>query len=219
MTSLQLIDTSLVPLSPEHTITEALQWLELNKATHIPIVSDEKYEGLLDGRTVDLHLQKADTLQSTQVDWQPASVQADAHFLKAVSVSQLYRTNIIPVVNEREYQGSIVEMDLLHALADFCGAGEYGALLVLEIDRNRLALSEINSIIESDGATILHYNATPLAATPLMQVTIGLDKKEISTILANLERYQYKVLWYSGVDLLESEIDDNYQNLMNYLNI
>lgn len=219
MTTLQLIDKSLIPLSPDNTVEEALQWLVPHKTTHVPVVSDEKYEGLIGEHDLDSHPQKEDTLQSLQDEWQPVVVQGDAHFLRAVPVSHLFRSNIIPVVNDQEYQGCILGFDLLHALGNFCGAGEYGALLVLEIDRHRLALSEINSIVESDGASILHFNATPLAASPLLEVTIGLDKKEISTIIASLEQYQYKVIWYSGEDILEGEISDNYKNLMNYLDI
>lgn len=219
MSTLQLVDKNLTPLAFSNTVAEALQWEQHHNATHVPVVTDEKFEGLISVQTLDLHMQKLDTLKSLESELLPASVSGYAHFLKAVSISNLYKSNIIPVVNDGEYMGSIIELDLIHALGNFCGAEEYGALIVLEIDRQKLALSEINSIMESDGATILHFNASPITATPLLEVTIGLDKKELSTIIANLEQYQYKVLWYSGDDLMENELKDNYQNLMNYLDI
>lgn len=219
MTTLQLIDKNLTPLEFSNTVAEALNWEHHHNATHIPIVTDEKFEGLISAQTLDLHVNKEDSLKTLESELLPASVRGNAHFLKAVSISNLYGTNIVPVTNDGEYMGSIIELDLIHALGKFCGAEEYGAMIVLEIDRQKMTLSEINSIIESDGATILHFNASPIAATPLLEVTIALDKKEVSTIIANMEQYQYKVLWYSGDDLMENELKDNYQNLMNYLDI
>jgi hypothetical protein len=104
-------------------------------------------------------------------------------------------------------------------MGNFCGANEFGALVVLEIEPTRLAISEINSIVESDGATILHLNISPLPSSSLLQITLQINKREISTIIASFERYEYSVTYYSGEELFESDISVNYQNLMNYLDI
>jgi acetoin utilization protein AcuB len=80
-------------------------------------------------------------------------------------------------------------------------------------------LSELNSIVESDDAVILHVNVSPVAGSQLLEVTLQINKKEISTIIATLERYEYSVTYYSGEELFENDISTNYQNLMNYLDI
>ena len=104
-------------------------------------------------------------------------------------------------------------------MGNFCGSSEFGAVVVLEIPRTRFAISEINSVIESDGATILHLNVTPHPVPDLMEVTIQINKKEIATIIATFERYDYSVSYYSGEELFENELSVNYNNLMNYLDI
>jgi hypothetical protein len=52
-----------------------------------------------------------------------------------------------------------------------------------------------------------------------LEVTLQINKKEISTIIATFERYEYSVSYYSGEELFENEISLNYNNLMNYLQI
>ena len=218
MTTLQLIDTTIPQIQLHDTVAKALQLMEDFRVTHLPVVSQEKFLGLISEEDLLDEKNKQSTLGFFQNDLIPAAVKADQHFLKAVSVCNLYQTNVIPVVNEtNELLGSIRGFALLTQLGNFCGANEYGALIVLEMERTRFSISEINSIVESDGATILHLNITPMP--PLVEVTLQINKKEISTIIATLERYEYSVSYYSGEELFENDISSNYQNLMNYLDV
>lgn len=220
MTTLQLIDNTLPQLQLNDTVAKALQLMTDFKLTHLPLADEEKYLGLLSENDLLDKRDTTTTVQSFVNELIPASLQVTRHFLQAVPVCTLYRTNIIPVVGEvGEYMGSIRGFDLVNALGTFCGAGEYGALVVLEVERNRLSVSELNSIVESDGAVILHLNISPLPASQLLEVTLQINKREIATIIASLERYDYSVSFYSGDELFENEISTNYQNLMNYLDI
>lgn len=221
MTSQQLIDKQFTAVKPDSTVSAALELMQKYSCTHLPIVDKNNYQGLLDKRDIiDPDVQYDTLLSRFKNDLVPAAVNGSTHFLNAVPVANIYRTNVIPVINEsEEYLGSITQTDLLNALGNFCGAGEYGALIVLETDRSRLNISELNSIIESDGATILHYNLSPIAATSIMEVSIGVDKREISTILATLTSYNYKILYTSGAEQAESQLSENYNNLMNYLDM
>lgn len=220
MTTLQLIDNHLNHLDIHDTVSEALARMADQKRRHLPVIDAGLFKGLISDTVLELHENKNDELAMLAEDLIPASVNHSVHFLRAVIIANLYRTSVIPVTGDQnEYMGSITQLDLVNALGNFSGAGEYGALIVLEIEKAKLILSELNTIMESDGATILHFNASPIAATQMLEVTIGLDKKEISTIIASLERYNYKVLYSSGEDLLETELEDNYNNLMNYLDI
>ncbi|MEO6813739.1 MAG: CBS domain-containing protein [Ginsengibacter sp.] len=220
MTTLQLIDNALPQLQLQDTIAKALQLMRDFKVTHLPVVSEEKFLGIISEEDLlDKENVKA-TIESFKNELIPVSVNASQHFLKAVPIFDLYRTNIIPVVNDaHEYIGSIRGFNLVNAMGNFCGANEFGALVVLEIEPTRLAISEINSIVESDGATILHLNISPLPSSSLLQITLQINKREISTIIASFERYEYSVTYYSGEELFESDISVNYQNLMNYLDI
>ena len=53
----------------------------------------------------------------------------------------------------------------------------------------------------------------------LFFVTIKVNKFEISDIVATFQRYEYTVKYYFGEELYENELRNNYDHLMNYLNI
>ena len=219
MTTLQLIDKTIPQLQLNDSIAKAMQLMHDFRITHLPVISEEKFLGLVSEDDLLDEDNKNATISYFQNDFIPAAVISNQHFLKAVSICNLYQTNIIPVVSDsNEYLGTIRGHALLSALGNFCGADEYGALIVLEMERTRFSITEINSIVENDDATILHLNISPLLPSQL-SVTLQINKKEISTIISTFERYEYSVSYYSGVELFENDLSSNYQNLMNYLDI
>ena len=217
----QELSTNILPqLQLSDPVSKALQLMNDFKITHLPVVSEEKYLGLISEDDLLDEENKKIPIEFFQNDFIPASVNFNNHFLNAVSVSNHYQTNVIPVVNEaNELMGTIAGQALLAALGNFSGANETGAVIVLEMERNNFAISEISRIVESDGAIILHLNITSKPDSQQLQVTIHLNKKEISTVIAAFERYEYTVTYYSGEELFENEIDSNYRHLMNYLDI
>lgn len=216
----ELINDILPQLQLTDTVSRALELMSDFKMTHLPVVSEDKYLGMISEDDLLDEENKKIAIEFFQNDFIPASVINSKHFLNAVTVSNQYQTNVIPVVTEtNEFIGSIAGQQLLAALGNFSGANETGAVIVLEMERSRFSISEISRIVESDGAVILHLNITIKPDAALMQVTIHLNKREISVIITAFERYEYSVSYYSGEDLFENEIDNNYRHLMNYLDI
>ncbi|HXR83897.1 MAG TPA: CBS domain-containing protein [Hanamia sp.] len=219
MTTLQLTDNIYPTLNLHDSVETALQLMDEFKISHLPVLSEEKFLGLIAEEDL-IESVKDKTLEVFQTNFIPAAVNSSNHFLKAASIYNLYQTNVIPVVNEsNEFAGTISGSALISAMGNFCGSSELGAVIVLEIERSRFTISEINSIIESDGATILHLNVSPHPLPDFLEVTLQINKKEVSTIIATFERYEYSVSFYSGEELFENELSSNYNNLMNYLQI
>ena len=221
MTALQLADNIFPSLRLDDTVASALDLMVEFKASYLPVVSEGKYLGLIKENSIaeeeNKEVAKLDKFQENLV---VVAVNANSHFLKAANVANLYDANVIPVVSEKnEMLGTISSFALLTALGNFCGSNEYGAMIVLEIERVRFSLSQINSIVESDGASILHLNLSPHTVPELIEVTLQLNTREISTIIASFERYDYSISYFNGDELFESEVSTNYQNLMNYLDI
>jgi predicted transcriptional regulator len=220
MTTLQLIDHFSPRLSSTDTVEKALQMTDEFKLTHLPVVDNENFLGLISQENLMNEEDKNTTLHFLQQAYLPAIINGNSHFLKAVAICNLYHTNIIAVTGENnEFLGTISSEALLTALGSFCGAAENGAIVVLDIERSKFSISEINSIVESDGSTILHLNVAPHVLSHLLEVTLQINKKEVSTIIATFERYEYSVTFYSGEELFENEISTNYNHLMNYLSI
>lgn len=220
MLTVDLINNNIPRLQLQDSIVKAVQLVNDFRVTHLPVVSDDKFLGLLSEE--DLLDAEDDrlTIEVLQEHFIRASVKDNVHFLNAVNASIQNDTNIVPVVNEEgELMGVIPTIDLLKTLGNFAGANEIGGIVVLEMERSQFAISEISRIVESNDCTILHLNSYVDAITGMLTVTLHLNKREIAAVVATFERYEYDVIYYFGDENFENEIHSNYRHLMNYLDI
>jgi CBS domain-containing protein len=215
-----IINQNIPRLQLQDSVGKARQLINDFKVTHLPVISEEKYLGLISEEDLlDAEDDKA-PIELLQQNFSPVSVPDDVHFLNAVNKSIQADSNIIPVVNRGGlFVGVITASDLLKTMGNFAGADEIGGLIVLEMERTHFAISEISRIVESNDCTILHLNTTTNPVNGLLTVTIHLNKKEIATVVATFERYDYDVVYFFGLEHFENEIESNYRNLMNYLDI
>lgn len=220
MLAIELNNNIIPRLQLEDTVGKALQLINDFKVTHLPVVSEEKYLGLIsEDDLIDADNKKIH-IQSLQDDFIDIAIKENEHFLQAVNISNEYQTSVVPVVNEeKEFLGSISGTNLLRVLGNFSGAQEIGGIIIMEMERNQFSISEISRIVESNEATILHLNTTIQPVTGLLTVTIHINKKEVSMVVAAFERYDYDILYYFGEEKFENEIHSNYRHLMNYLDI
>jgi acetoin utilization protein AcuB len=220
MLTVELINNNIPRLKLQDTVSKALQLINDFRVTHLPVVSDDKYLGLISEEDLlDAEEEKMpiELMQETFID---VAVKDNEHFLTAVNFCNQHDSSVVPVINEeRELAGVITNTDLLKALGNFAGTNEIGGIIVLEMERSQFAISEISRIVESNDATILHLNTTVHPETGMLTVSIHTNKKEIASIVATFERYDYDVIYYFGNENFENEIHTNYRHLMNYLDI
>ena len=220
MLTIDLINNNIPRLQLKDTVGKALRLISDFRVTHLPVVEDEKFLGLIseddlldqDGPKIPMELMQEFFIH--------ASVHDNEHFLNAVTCSNQFDTTVVPVVNEEnDLVGVITTVDLLKTIGNFAGTNEIGGIIVLEMERSQFAMSEISRIVESNDATILHLNTTVHAETGMLTVTLHINKKEIAAIVSTFERYDYDVIYYFGNENFENEIHSNYRHLMNYLDI
>ncbi len=220
MLTKELINTSIPRLQLQDSVGKALQLLNDFHISHLPVVSDEKFLGLIsedDLLDADDDKLSIEVLQNVFLN---AAVSENVHFLNAVSSSIRFDTTLVPVVGANNvYAGAITISNLLKNLGNFAGADEIGGIIVLEMERLQFALSEISRIVESNDCTILHLNTTVDSITGLLTVTLHINKREIKSVIATFERYEYNVVYSYGNEIFHNEISGNYQNLMSYLEI
>ncbi len=220
MLAVELNNNDIPQLQLQDTVAKALQLFSDFKVSHLPVVAEEKFVGLISEEDLLDANNKNMLIELLQKDFILASINENDHFLRAVNISNQYQTNIVPVINfEKELLGTISGQTLLRTLGYFSGSQEIGGIIVLEMERNQFAISEISRIVESNEATVLHLNTTLQPETGLLRVTIHINKKELSAIIAAFERYEYDVIYYFGEEKFENEIESNYRHLMNYLDI
>lgn len=220
MLTVELLNNNIPRLQLQDTVSKALQLINDFRLTHLPVIADNKLLGLISEEDLLDAEDDRVPVELLQEQFLKFSVKDNVHFLNAVNVSIQFETTVIPVVTEAElYAGAITIPDLLRTLGNFSGANEIGGIIVIEMERSQFAISEISRIVESHDCTIFHMNTTVHAETGLLTVTLHLNKKEISSIVATFERYEYDVIYYYGNEKFENDIHSNYRHLMNYLEI
>jgi predicted transcriptional regulator len=197
MLTRELLSQTLPSLRLHDKVYQALLWMNENNVTHLPIIEGDKYIGLISED--DLLQAENDNLplSSLQQSFADISVKEDEHFLKAVQLAADSGLSVVPVVNEEnELIGTVAYNDLLKFSSDFMSLSEPGGLIVLEIDSNQYSFNEISKLVETNDAQITQLNTSIDPETGLMQVTIRINKPEVSDIVATFQRYEYNVKYF-----------------------
>ena len=201
-------------------VYQALQLMNDNQVTHLPIVDGEKYVGIIS----EDDLLQADNehveLNELQQSFSNTSVKSDEHFLKAIQVAAENGLSVVPIVdNDNDITGVVAYSDLLKNASEFMSLNEPGGLIVLEMESNQYSFNELSKILETNDAQITQLNTINNQETGMMQVTIRINKPDVSDIVAAFQRYEYNVKYYFGEELYTNDLRNNYDNLMNYLKI
>lgn len=218
MLTRELISNSIPYLHKNDKVYQALQLMNDYHVAHLPVVEEEKFLGIISEEQL-LHSDDDNQLEELAISDGGTAVQASDHFLKAIQVAVQNKLSVVPVIDNGQILGIVTYNDLLRNASDFMSLNQPGALIVLEMESNTYSVTEINRIVESNDAQITQLNTYVDPETGMSQVTLRLNKLEVSDIISSFQRYEYNVKYYFGEELYENELRSNYDNLMHFLNI
>lgn len=220
MLTKELLSQSLPTLHLQDKIFNALQMMNDCHVSHLAVVEDEKFIGLVSEESLMQAPDDTAEILNLRETFPILFVNGSDHFLKALQLAVENRLSIVPVLDEnKELLGVVSYRELLKQASEFMNVKEPGGLIVLEMEDNNYSFSEISRLVETNDAQITQLNTYTDPQTGLMQVTLKLNKTEISDIVATFQRYEYNVKYYFGEELYENELRSNYDNLMNYLKL
>lgn len=220
MLNKDLISASLPTLSMTDTVFRALQLMADYHVSHLPVITDDKYIGLVNESELLNVDDDTNLLEKFQSDFTGLSVNANVHVVEAARLVNEYVLSIMPVVdNDANWVGAITATDLLKYIGRMCGIDQPGGLIVLELEKTQFSFSQISKLVETNDAYITQLNTQFDKNLGILYVTLKINKFEISDIVATFQRYEYSVKYYFGEELYENELKNNYDHLMNYLNI
>jgi predicted transcriptional regulator len=220
MLTRELLSQTLPYLRITDKVYQALQLMNENHVAHLPIVDGDKFIGTISENDLLLADNDRDTMVNFQQSFSDVTIRDDEHFLKAVQLAADSGLSVIPVVNEEnDLLGTVAYNDLLKFSSEFMSLSEPGGLVVLEIPSNQYSFNEISKIVEMNDTQITQLNTSNDPESGMMQVTIRINKPEVSDIVATFQRYDYNVKYFFGEELYANELKSNYDNLMNYLKI
>lgn len=220
MTAHSLIALDIPSLSVEQTGRDAFHLLSDFHVKHLPVVDDGKFVGLLSEEDIFNH-KLSDPIGSFDLSsLRRFAVRENEHVFEVMRIMGDNRLTVIPVVDEQgKYLGLISQNDLLRFFANSASFTEAGAVLVLEMPRRDYSLATITRIVEENDVKVLNAFVTSTPDPENVEVTLKLNRHDLSRTVASLERHNYEVKEMFGELEHANEMRDRYDSLMNYLNM
>jgi hypothetical protein len=94
---------------------------------------------------------------------------------------------------------------------------ENGAILVLEINQVDYSLAQIAQIVESNNARILSSYIMSSPDSTKLEVTLKINKTELTSIIRTFERYDYVISASFQKSQFYDDIQERYDSLLNFL--
>jgi acetoin utilization protein AcuB len=213
----RLMNQVLPNAKPADSVDRVLGMMDSFKVRHLPLVDGDQWVGLLyedslleqDGgaEVGALHLAV------------PMQVAPHAHLYDLVAQFVRAEVDVLPVVREGIFLGSIVRGQILQFLADDASWGSPGGTVVVEVAENDLSLSEMARLVEMEGARILACSQARVPETSLIEVTFKLNTQDVEPVLSTLQRFGYHIQTFFHSPELEEEMRVRFEAFMRYLDL
>ena len=214
-----LLSMNIVPLLTSETGAEALSIMSDFYIKHLPIVNNKELLGVLSENDI-LNNDVEEAVGSYQLSMTKPYVKSSDHLYEVLRVLSDHHLTVVPVVDhENNYLGLITQEDLLRFFATSGSFTEPGSIIVIEISKRDYSLAEIAQIVESESAAILSSFITTNLESSHVDVTLKINKQDISRILASLVRYEYQIKASFQESQYFDTLSDRFDSLMTYLNV
>lgn len=217
-----LISDSIPSVSPKDTASKVLSLMDVFRVSHLPIVAENEYLGVISDKEIfDAHDfdESLEIFLSDQL--MKPHVHPQQHIFEVAAVASGCGVSIVPVLAEdHTYLGSISRYDLCNTLTTLFSPNEPGGILELQMCERDYSLAQITQIIEGNDARILSlYTWKPTGSTTELNVTIKVNKVDLSGMIQTLNRYNYDVIaTFMDQTPLKNLIDDRFDQFMRYIN-
>jgi len=221
MVAKEMVSEVIPALRTSDTGLTALNWMDIFKVTHLPIVNDKEFLGLISENDIyDLNMPE-EPLGNHYLSLLRPYAQDTQHVFEIMELASRLKLSLVPVLDERKnYLGVISLTDLLHYFADLSALKNPGGIVVIELNSNDYSFSQIAQIVEGNDAKILGAYITSNPDSVKMELTLKLNVTDLTSIKQTFYRYNYTVLGsYMTHDDEEDLLEDRFNTLLKYLNI
>jgi acetoin utilization protein AcuB len=218
MLASELIAAAIPPLRTSDTIQKAIDRLTEFKVRHLPVVNDDQYLGLLaeDELTDPDHTKLLSDIPLSLLN---PYVLEEQHIYDVIRMLYERQITLVPVLSvTKTFLGSIPASAMVNGLAELTSVTEPGGIIVLEITNKNNSLAHMAQVVESDNAQILSSYVRSFPDSTRMEVTLKINKQDVSGISSAFLRYGYDVMALFGHNDDDDDTMNRYDSLMNYLN-
>ena len=220
MTAGEIISENIYPVKPSDKIRLVLDRMQEYHIAQLPVVKNNQLLGLLNEEDLISLNPEEDKVKSISYDHELNFAYDNQHIYDVIRIFDIHQLDVLPVLTEKYcYVGAITLRDVINNMTLLTGSSESGGIIVLEVNNRDNALSHIAQIVESDNGQIMSSYVHSFPDSTRMEITIKLNRTDISSIVASFLRYDYIVkATYNDIKLHDSS-QDRYDQLMNYLDM
>jgi len=220
MLAKDLISDLLLTVKTSDTASLALSIMEDYKVSHLPIVNNTEFLGLISEEDI-LSLNIPDEpLGNHNLSIIRPFVNDSQHIFDVINIFSELKLSVLPVLDKKNnYLGIITLIELVHFLSKIVSLNNPGGIIVLELNQNDFSLTEIAQIVESNDAKVLCLYVSSYENSTKIDVSLKINKIDISPILSTFNRYNYIIKASFTEHQHLDDLKNRYDLLMNYLNM
>ena len=218
MVAIELIADAIPALRTSDDIRKTLDRMAEFKVRHLPIVNDDQYLGLV---AEDELTDRNPTLQLSEITLTLTTpyVLEEQHIYDVIRTLYEQKISVVPVLSiSKTYLGVIPNTAVIDGIAVLTSVAQPGGVIVLEITNVNNSLAYMSQIVEADNAQILSSYVRTYPDSTRMEVTLKINKPDLSAITSAFTRYGYDIKAVFGANDGDDDTMDRYDSLMNYLN-
>ncbi|GAB3998349.1 hypothetical protein GCM10028807_45800 [Spirosoma daeguense] len=221
MLAAELIDPMLPALKPTDTVGQALAWMEEYRIGQLVLTEQGEYRGILSEELLMDAVDDERPVSQVMRLFEQLYVQDDQHLLEVLGLATQHQVEVIAVLDEeRQFIGTISVNELLKQFTQELGVQEGGAILILSINERDYSMAEISRLIESNNFKIIssYFTSAAYGMPDKSRLTIKLNRRDVTPVIATLERFGYQIEAAFANTPIESIDQDRLNSLLRYLN-
>jgi acetoin utilization protein AcuB len=221
MVAKDLISEEIPSLKTSDLGQTALNWMENFRISHLPIVNNQDFLGLISDTDIYDMNQPEEPIGNHALTLLKPYVTTEQHIFEVIGLASRLKLSVVPVLDENShYKGVITSSELIRYIAGLTSMDQPGGIIVLELIERDYTLSQIAQIIEGNDIKVLcMYINSPVESTKL-EVTLKVNTCDLASVIRTFERYNYEVkTWVTNTDSMDRFYSERFDLLMKYLNI
>jgi len=220
MLAIELIADAIPPVHTSDTIQKVMDRMVDFRVRQLPIVNEEQFLGLVAESDLIAETDFQTPIGSLALSLVNPYVLEDQHIYDVIRLFYEQRLTVVPVLDAKKNYLGLISINMMNEyFAKLTSVTEPGGIIVLEISNKNNSLAHMAQIVESDNAQILSSYIRTFPDSTRMEVTLKVNKLDISAITATFLRYEYDIKATFNHSDDNDNSTDRYNSLMNYLNL
>jgi CBS domain-containing protein len=220
MLAIELIADAIPPVHTSDTIQKVIDRMVEFRVRHLPIVNEDQFLGLVSDNDLVEENDYQTALGALSLSMVNPYVLESQHIYDVIRIFYEQQLTVVPVLDAKKNYLGLISINMMNEyFARLTSVTEPGGIIVLEISNKNNSLAHMAQIVESDNAQVLSSYVRTFPDSTRMEVTLKVNKVDISAIIATFARYEYDVkATFNHIDDTQGS-KDRYDSLMNYLNL